>query len=595
MSSSLQKQNVYAVAYRRVSDQSQLHGTSPENQEMKLRQTADRLQCQLWPNNEIFLEAHTGSENNRPVYDALFQQIIEAKKNGVNIKYFIIHVIDRFTRGGASSYEGMKDRLSQIGVELIDSYGIIQPKRNTLEHLGFDYDWSIYAPSEMAEIMEALRAKFEKRDILTRMISGEIIRAKAGYKVRSPHDGFINKKVVFDPSTGKQATIQVPDPERAKYYQAMFRLRANPDYTKTEVVQQVNAMGFRTKRKNRWSKDKKQIIGHFGEHPLTEKQLDKIIRKPIYAGVVCEKWTSSKPIKAPYEGLVSIDTFNRANRGAVIIHELPDGSISIQRGNEKRNYQHNKPQFKYKNVVKCPICRKFLKGSFSRSKTGKRHGYYHCSRGHKHIGIPIAKMDATVRDFINELKFTDELKKKVLFIITAAYREKEASMALITAKANEHVAELERKKASYIESFSFARTEIVRSDLENKIQEIQKRIEAAMNSRDVIEVSEKNISDFITFAAKLVEHPANFLEKSGDIERQRLYFSLIFEDFPTYEELQSGTPSLTPIFKLRKDFEEGKDEKSLLASLQGQGWNPWESEILRWIPAILTTKQPSLG
>jgi hypothetical protein len=39
-----------------------------------------------------------------------------------------------------------------------------------------------------------------------------------------------------------------------------------------------------------------------------------LIKHPIYAGVICEKWTNNKPIKAVYDGLVDIDTWNNANR-----------------------------------------------------------------------------------------------------------------------------------------------------------------------------------------------------------------------------------------------------------------------------------------
>ncbi|MEI9932638.1 MAG: hypothetical protein WDM89_19415 [Rhizomicrobium sp.] len=53
----------------------------------------------------------------------------------------------------------MKRELTRRGVELVDSYGLIQPTRNTLEDLGFEYDWSRSSPSEITEVVVATSTK----------------------------------------------------------------------------------------------------------------------------------------------------------------------------------------------------------------------------------------------------------------------------------------------------------------------------------------------------------------------------------------------------------------------------------------------------
>ncbi len=50
------------------------------------------------------------------------------KKNPGKVKYFIVKVIDRFSRGGSGPYQAMKDELARHGVELRDMSGVIQPK-----------------------------------------------------------------------------------------------------------------------------------------------------------------------------------------------------------------------------------------------------------------------------------------------------------------------------------------------------------------------------------------------------------------------------------------------------------------------------------
>ena len=119
------------------------------------------------------------------------------RANGIYISYYIIKSIDRLTRGGAVVYQRMKDELKKLGVELIDVGGVIQPEQNTLEHLGFAYDWSKRSPTASAQLAKAQEATDAHTDILTRLIGAEISLVKDGYKVRAPNDGFINKEFLL--------------------------------------------------------------------------------------------------------------------------------------------------------------------------------------------------------------------------------------------------------------------------------------------------------------------------------------------------------------------------------------------------------------
>jgi hypothetical protein len=42
--------------------------------------------------------------------------------------------------------------------------------------------------------------------------------------------------------------------------------------------------------------------------------MQEIIVKPVYAGVISTKWTGNKAIRTPYQGLISVDIWNKANR-----------------------------------------------------------------------------------------------------------------------------------------------------------------------------------------------------------------------------------------------------------------------------------------
>ena len=48
--------------------------------------------------------------------------------------------------------------------------------------------------------------------------------------------------------------------------------------------------------------------------------IEKYVKNPIYAGVICEKWTHYKLVKGRFNGLVDVDTFNQANNGKVFVN-----------------------------------------------------------------------------------------------------------------------------------------------------------------------------------------------------------------------------------------------------------------------------------
>src|SRR5215831_20062394 len=183
-----------AIIHCRVSSAKQaIEGESLEVQaEICRRIVAERewtLAHQPW------LESFSGRKDRRPTFEEILDFLDEHP--GIT-KFYIFRSIDRFTRGGSFSYEQMKRELAQRGVEMIDSHGIIQPPKNTLEHTGFTYPWSVRSPSEITEVVLATTASQEITTILTRLIGQEIRLTQEGYKVRRAADGFVNKRIYVD-------------------------------------------------------------------------------------------------------------------------------------------------------------------------------------------------------------------------------------------------------------------------------------------------------------------------------------------------------------------------------------------------------------
>ena len=553
----------------RVSDPQQLKGGSLNDQEELGRRTADRLGARVL---KVFRKPHSATTTEREDFQEIIDYIKLMLSRGIPIHYYIIKSIDRLTREGYPEYVQLKAQLEKLGVQAIDAYGTIQPNQNTLSHLGgdFKYKWSIYSPSEAGEMLASHEGKQEVRNILTRMIGAEIRLVQEGYAVRRAPDGLTNKRVFVE---GKEKVIRELHPDRGIYFQKMFELRAE-GVADEEIVTRLNATGFRTKVHRRWDRSDKEhprIVGQKGGVLLTVKQLQRYILQTEYAGVIYEKWTHHQPIRAKYEGIVSIEQFNRANRGKRYIKENSDGSVEVLHnyspwGKVKR--LKNNPEYPHKWVL-CPhpSCKCEVLGSGSTNgKTNKKYGAYHCGgakkgkRDHISFRVPKDEFEKIVRAYLEGLKFEEGFLAGLELHLIDQYRECEKEIVLESSAISRSVAELKAEQAKKLESFGLAESPVTRRKLEEQITDLDIQIQVAESERGKIEVTEKSIKAFIRYARYAMEHPAELLENADDLQSRRALVSLFFEETPTYSQIVNGTPKLQPIFTLSEEFKRDKTQ-----------------------------------
>lgn len=551
------RENRNCLIYCRVSSAKQAQqGESLEDQESVCRSIAERGNLKVL---KVFREQFSGRKLERPVIGEIFAYL---KGHPQKVDVLIVRAIDRFSRSGTFGYEALKQKLAEKGVALVDSYGVIQPQKNTLDHLGVEYSWSKVSPSEISELVMAHQGKNEVNQILTRMIGAEISLVREGYKVRPPNDGFLNKRVFVD---GKKKVIQEADPARAPFFVKMFEMSAT--HSDQEVVDYVNLMGYRSKPQNKWSKSRDRIIGTSKGIELTVKQLQKIRQRPIYCGINNEKWLPV-PIKTQYAGLVSVDTFNRANKGRVYVEEKKDGSIVIHKDYNPHQLKRTRdnPLFPHKSVVLCPLCQKPFLGSAPRSKSGKRVPTYHCCRGHKYYGVNKVEFEKQLTGFVTNLKYKEEFLRSFKVSLMNKYREKEKELGEFSVRVSENVTELETEKQNKINAFTSTTNEIIRAELEKQIDELHAQIEKARSERNEIEVQESDINAFTQYVKRLMEHPVEMLIKQEDITSLKSLFGLVFDELPTYNQIVNGTPKLSLTYRLSDQF---TDDKSLSVTLRG--------------------------
>lgn len=541
------------LIYCRVSTVKQAQdGESLDTQEKICTEYAKRNNKEVL---KVFRDHFSGRKESRPILE---EMISFAEKHKDQIDSLIFRNIDRITRGGAAPYEVIRNKFDKLGIRLIDSMGIIQENKNTLEHLGIEYEWSRHKPNGMAEILMADMASTEVRNILSRTIGAQIVLAREGYHVGCIPDGFILKKTYFG---SKKRSILVPDPERAKYWIEIYKLRASGAYGDQEIADKINALGFRTRVRNRWSKSKQEIIGTWGGNPLTTKELQQEITNPIYCGIKIHKWTDYKPIKAQFDGLVDIDTFNKANRGKIEIVKRGDeyeARYDCQPEQITLKRMKDNPLFPFKFIL-CPHCKKPFLGSSPKGKSGNGFPTYHCSRDHEYIGVPKQRFEDDISNMLTGLKTSSQFNKTFEMIIIDKYRERQQELITHSLDVSQNISELKAEQKQTIEAITKTNSEIVRQELEKKVDALELKIQNAKAHRNEIEVTEEDLMAFIKFTKNFMEHLPETLLNQANLQKQRALWGLLFLEIPDYDEIRNGTPKISPIFENLNCFSESKN------------------------------------
>lgn len=446
----------------------------------------------------------------------------------------------------------MKSELNKHGVKLIDVYGIISNQEvNTLEHLGVSYPWSVYSPSKKSELLEAERGKEEKRDILSRMIGAEVRYTRLGYRVRLAPFGYVNQKI--ETIHGKRF-ILAPHPTESIFIKRMYELRIKGIYSDQEIIDQINVMGFKTRRFYLRSPNNiNKIIGIRGENKLDIKRFDRLIRSPIYAGVTCEKWTKHEPLKCNFEGLISIDNFNKANMGRIMIIEENE-EVKILKGEllKKRLVATSISQrYPYKQLVFCSKCCGQFCGSASKGRQGKYYPAYHCSKNGHYLRIPLDKFHGTIVNYLKNVRIKAEHIDAIQAVFIQDHENKILNAQGQTVPIRDRLLQIDAEITLSIEKIKILHSDIALQALEKEIEMLKEEKQELLNKQTE---AEKQISNGKDLNLKVSQKTSNRIpqfiidDHTATIKTQ--LFHLLFIQLPTYDELVNKTAKLKPEFEM---------------------------------------------
>ena len=494
----------------------------------------------------------SASKEQQPMQEAI--DYCKHPKN--NIQLFVIKSIDRFTRGGSYSYDFLKMQLDKYGVKLVDIYGVISSQKiNTLEHLGVSFNWSVYSPTKKSELLEAERAKDEMRDIMSRMIGAEIRYARMGYWVREAPIGYIVEKI--ETPNGKRCILK-PHPVESQWIIKMFELRCRGTLGDHQIVEEINKLGFKTRIDYvRDPKDRTKIIKEHGGNPLDIKGFWRYIQNPVYAGISAEKWTEGQRVKGKYQGLISIETFNKANRGKNTIVE-EDGVIKIYKKlppdwRVKKGVRN--PDFPYKRYVMCPHCERPLYGSASRGRLGKYYPAYHCSKDGHNFRVPKKDFEETITKFVQGINLAPNYADELVKTVVAEWDKRQGEIHKDDVNIDQKIIQLKTQVKMTVDKIKYLTSEVAIKYMEEDLVKTEQEIGNLLEEKQkVVDAKPTDINVVMAYIKYYLEHMEYLLLRSPNPMDRAGYFGVLFDKAPTYEEIKSETQDLAYCIKLNKLF-----------------------------------------
>lgn len=540
-------------------------GDSPDDQQKLIEQYAATRNLNV---AQYFVFLESASKDQQPM-----QAVVDyCKKPENNVQQVIIKSIDRFTRGGSEFYSELKNQLDACNVSLVDVYGIIgNQKINTLEHLGVKYKWSEYSPTKKAELLEAERAKDEVRDIQTRMIGAQIRYARMGYWVRRPLHGFDN--VHIETREGKRCILK-PNEAEAPLVIKMFELRARGTMEDIEIVNELNKLGFRTReRVVRDRNDRTKVVQVIGGEPLTLKQLWRMIENPVYAGVNPEKWTQDSPVKCKFDGLVSFEVFNAANRDKLKISEDEEGVHIYHRKPAEHLVKKGvkNSEFPFKRIVMCPGCDRPLYGSASRGRHGKYFPAYHCNqRGDHYFRKSKKEFDHTIEEFVKHLDISEEYIADLMELVGEAFDKQQLETHRDSVTIDLRLTQLRNQIRLNVDKIKMVNSETTIKYLEEDIAQLEAEI-ADLNVERKTKEEQKpvDMEKMKAYVQYFLAHLDELLLHYSNPILQAKYFGVIFNDAPNYENIVSGTPDCSVLTGVNMIFKAKKSLSGLMAGDEG--------------------------
>ena len=496
-----------ALIYCRVSDTKQKNeGSGLESQEHRCRQFAQTNNLSV---EKVFHDDVSGGGDfkKRPAMTELLEYV---RANKDNQYVLILDDIKRISRD-VYFYWDLIRRLDEFGVQPVSPNFIFAntPEgrfQQSITVAAGEYERETIARQTKQKTKARLEAGFHA---FNAPVGYKFIKASAGGKIlvkKEPAASALSEMMEGFASGRFQTKIE------AKYF-----LEATPDFPK----------------------------GKSGK--IGNSQIDKILKDPLYAGYIEYLPWGVSLRKGKHEGMVDFETFKK-------IQERLEGRAHAP---ARKGINED---FPLRNAIACE-CGNSLTSGWSRSATGKYHGYYLCqNRKCRFKGKSIRK-DVLEAEFE---KILESLTPSKALLISADTMFKNMWNQL-GANLEEQKNQLGQKLNDCDENINIALTRLVESKSTNVASAFEKRIETLEHEKLLIEEKIAKCGTSLGSYDKMYRTSLNFLSNphklwtSGGYAGKRIVLKLTFTERLTWDRKgMYRTPQVSVPFRFLENFEENK-------------------------------------
>lgn len=493
------------IIYCRVSSKKQVkegHGLDTQEQ-----------LCRAWARNNgytverVFVEPGiSGATDNRPVYNEMLQFLMHNRNN-----YIVLgHDLNRFARN-STLYGIFRRDLKKMG--------------HSVQTLTLHMDDT--AESELVETVASAVAQYEQQKNQARTQTNMRAHARQEYWILNAPTGYVMER-----RNGRVCWVRLEP--TATFLQEALEGFANGRFpTQTAVKQYLERC----------------IILSINKKPITITLnfVKRMLTNEKYTG-----WFAYKKWDIPYqqwqiEPIISIETFQA----------IQDRLHGRKANTRSRKYNVADEDFPLRRWVLCPECGHTMTADRPRSKSGKRHLYYHCYRKGCSLrgkNIKQSVMHADMENLLQTITPDPLLLNLTRGMLVDAYNERHADTRAQQHAQQAQIRSMEKEKEqAFMLLMKSANQPAVEAMCQERIQALSEQITRAKAALNECEAEEMPLAFALDTVCEFVTYPLD-IWRAGNYHQKQGVLNLCFSEKISYDKAEKfRTPKLSPIFAVFND------------------------------------------
>lgn len=499
-----------AVAYLRVSSQRQKNNESPTTQRDSIQRYANNEGIEIVKWFEDIAKSGKNAERN-----GLQDLLKYCLKQRGDIDHWLVYNMKRASRDNETYTTEVKLVLRRMGITIRSA---TEPAVDNTKEGRF-----------METLLVAL-GQLDNEGKAEVTVDNMRSLANQGYWQHPPVVGYSIHKIPN--ALGKLRPTLKPNAMAPKVTQVLERF-SQGDITKAELTRYAAEIGLRSRY----------------EKKLSEDSINRLLKNPVYAGFVSDKFTAYENVDGQHEALITPDTYEQ-NQSILYPKNSRKDEIHLQK---------NKA-YPLKGLVLCMNCELPMYASAPKTGSGKHSPRYHCARPSCKGKVKSVKSSTVHQDFedlLTRIKPSEgilRLYKQVLI--------REASNALggLNQKlttTRKLLSEIDESKLKAIRKFI---DETITLDEKNALTDSleKKRLEKSEKLRELEQQQTIRETD-IELAINIMNSVDKQWSESA-LDVQHRFQSMLFPEGLVYDSINHrfGTNRISPLYRcvpIKKDAE----------------------------------------